>query len=100
MSKIHRVTNSRGAVMSQAMLQVTTPIDAEYITVLTRRTMGRLWFVRTARSSVSQLRVPFTHITDLDLIVGVTDADGLFACKFVDGVRAELVDGNQVTMRR
>lgn len=83
----------------QAMVEVDTDIDAEQVVILERTSLNRIVYQRVAATGVIQLRVPIIYSTINNLIVGILDDDRIYNAKFIDGVKAELIDGNTVLIR-
>lgn len=100
MAKVYGAVKGVAAIAWQGMLEVDTDTNAERIAVFNRVTMARLYNMKVAANGVIQLRVPLAHTENNTLLVGIVDDDGVYNCKFVDGVKAQLVDGNVLSMKR
>ncbi|MFB2661982.1 hypothetical protein [Shewanella mangrovisoli] len=84
----------------QAMVEIDTDIDAEQVVIIERTSMVRLVYQRVAATGVIQLRVPIEYSTINNLIVGILDDDRVYGAKFLDGIQAQIIDGNVLTMQQ
>lgn len=86
-------------VMTQAMLEVDTDNDAECIIIFDRHFKDNFYQIFNLNGGVFKTIVPIQYATSSELMVGITDRDRTYNAKFVDGVKAELIDGNTVNIR-
>lgn len=100
MSKILRIIKAPAPNAYQAMVEVDSDVNAERLVVLDRISLYCIHNVAVAESNVTQLRVPLGYTANNNLLVGIVDDDGQYNSKFVDGIQAQLVDANVVTMKR
>ncbi|MGI2067839.1 hypothetical protein [Shewanella sp. MF08487] len=86
------------AIRPLGLIAVDMDVNAERLMVLNRKT-GEI-FTNTLRPStgIAKLLVPVIYTTSNELVVGILDDSREYDCKFVDGVKAELVDANTVNM--
>lgn len=75
----------------QGLIEVDCDPDAETLLVFDKAVTK--FAVSVAAVGVVKLIVPMRYGTSTDLIVGITDSDQTYAGKFVDGVKAQLIDG-------
>lgn len=99
MSKIIRPIVSKGFVLNQALLTIDADPDAERVLIMSRDT-GDTFYNFTYQSN-KQLKfiVPFNYSINADLLVGILDDNRTYNTRFIDGVQAEVIDGNTVNIR-
>lgn len=99
MSKIIRPIVSKGFVLNQALLTIDADPDAERVLIMSRDT-GDIFYNFTYQSN-KQLKfiVPFNYSINADLLVGILDDNRTYNTRFIDGVQAEVIDGNTVYIR-
>lgn len=99
MSKIIRPIVSKGFVLNQALLTIDADPDAERVLIMSRDT-GDTFYSFTYQSN-KQLKfiVPFNYSINADLLVGILDDNRTYNTRFIDGVQAEVIDGNTVNIR-
>ncbi|MCU8106064.1 hypothetical protein L5M38_16185 [Shewanella sp. SM101] len=99
MSKIIRPIVSKGFVLNQALLTIDADPDAERVLIMSRDT-GDIFYNFTYQSN-KQLKfiVPFNYSINADLLVGILDDNRTYNTRFIDGVQAEVIDGNTVNIR-
>lgn len=88
-----------GDTLDQAMVAVDADPDAERVLIMARDT-GEV-FHNFKYQSNKQLKfiVPLNYSVNADLLVGILDDNRVYNTKFVDGRKAELIDGNTVNIR-
>lgn len=72
--------------------------SAERIVVLDRDNISVISVSLRPPKNIYKLVVPQIYTTKNNLIIGILDDNGVYDCKFLDGVKAELVDLNTVDM--
>ncbi|MGX9460628.1 hypothetical protein ACWXWU_05215 [Shewanella sp. A14] len=87
------VINARSQIINQAILNVDVDIDAERLVVLDRVYLTTLVNKQIAASTF-KIMLPSKYMIDSNLLVGIIDDDGEYNCQFIDGVSAEVIDGN------
>ncbi|MDF0533671.1 hypothetical protein PY479_05175 [Shewanella sp. A32] len=100
MSRAFRAIAGTPPVFYQAMIEVDADSAAERLLIFNRITGNCYHNVAVSVTGITQLRVPLSHTDNNTLLVGIVDDDGTYNCKFVDGVKAQLVDGNVLSMKR
>jgi hypothetical protein len=83
---------------TQAMVTVDADPYADRIVIIDRNTAAAVANIKVVRNMM-KVRVPFTYISANNLIVGILDDDGQYGAKFVDGVKAEVIDPKVTTIR-
>ncbi|MBI1676022.1 hypothetical protein [Shewanella sp. DW31] len=86
-------------VMTQALLEVDVDTDAECVIIFDRHFTDGFYQIFSTNGGAFKTIVPVKYATSSELIVGITDRDRIYNAKFVDGVQAELIDGNIVNIR-
>lgn len=71
---------------------------AERFMILNRSTGELILNTIRPQTGVAKRLVPLIYTGSNKLIIGILDDNGVYDCKFVDGVMAELVDANTVDM--
>lgn len=99
MINIVTIVTLKPPVVNQAMLSIDADPDAERVLIMVRDT-GEV-FHNFKYQSNKQLKfiVPLIYSVNADLLVGILDDNRVYNTKFVDGVKAELIDGNLVNIR-
>lgn len=99
MSKVIKPIVSKGFILNQAMLSIDADPDAERVLIMDRAT-GEVFhnFVYQTNKQIKFI-VPLIYRINADLLIGILDDGRVYNAKFVDGVQAELIDGNTVNMR-
>lgn len=89
----------KAPVVNQAVLTIDADPDAERVLIMARYT-GEI-FHNFKYQSNKQLKfiVPLNYSVNADLLVGILDDNRVYNTKFVDGIKAELIDGNTVNIR-
>ncbi|MCG9720643.1 hypothetical protein [Shewanella sp. Isolate7] len=100
MSKVYHQIFGRPVVYNQAMMEVTTDPAAKRLMIVDRLSGEKIWNTPTSPSRLLRLIVPLRFGTSNELLVGIMDDDRVNNAKFVDGVKAQIVDGNTVRMAR
>lgn len=86
-------------MFTQAMVTVKADKDAERIAIYDRRNLMLITTSNNVPSNIVKIRVPLEFSTSNNLLVGILDDDLTYNAKFLDGCQADLIDGNQVTIR-
>ncbi|MCT8866318.1 hypothetical protein [Shewanella xiamenensis] len=99
MFKISNIKKLKAPLVGQAILTIDADPDAERLLIISRDT-GEIFHNFTYQSN-KQLKfiVPLNYSVNADLLVGILDDNRVYNTKFVDGVKAELIDGNTVNIR-
>lgn len=99
MIKINAIKILKPPLVNQAVLSIDADPDAERVLIMARDT-GEV-FHNFKYQSNKQLKfiVPLNYSVNADLLVGILDDNRVYNTKFVDGVKAELIDGNTVNIR-
>ncbi len=86
-------------MVNQAVLSIDADLDAERVIIMARDS-GEVFHNFTYQSN-KQLKfiVPLIYSVNPDLLVGILDDNHVYNTKFIDGVQAELIDGNLVNIR-
>ena len=74
----------------QAIVTVDVDPDADRVIVLNRINLEQ-FANKEINTTVVKLRVPAEFTIDNNLIVGILDDNGVYDCKIVDGIRAEIL---------
>ncbi|MCS6153680.1 hypothetical protein G3465_12325 [Shewanella baltica] len=74
----------------QAIVTVDVDPDANRVIILNRMDLKQ-FANKEIHTPVVKLRVPVEFIIDNNLIVGILDDNGVYDCKIVDGIRAEIL---------
>lgn len=86
------------AIRSLALLTVDIDTNAERCVLIDRRTFTVLYAGIRPPSNVIKLLQPLEFAIGNYCIVGIVDDNGVYDCKFADGLKLELVDANTVDM--
>ncbi|MEL4303117.1 hypothetical protein ACE02Z_16085 [Shewanella xiamenensis] len=86
-------------MFTQAMVTVKADKDAERIAIYDRRNLMLITTSNNVPSNIVKIRVPLEFSTSNNLLVGILDDDLTYNAKFLDGRQADLINGNQVTIR-
>lgn len=81
-----------------ALITVDVDGSADRIVVMGRDDISIIAVVIKPASNTLKLVVPQIYATKNGLIVGIVDDNGVYDCKFSDGVKADSVDLNTVDM--
>ncbi|MBB1361521.1 hypothetical protein H5125_05040 [Shewanella sp. SR44-4] len=100
MSKVLSAFKGVPAVLVQAMVEVDADVAAERIVVIDRSNLTPIHHMFNSQSGVVQIIVPLIYGSSNNLIVGILDDDSVFDCKFIDSVRPQLINANDVKMVR
>lgn len=94
MSKSLSIIVAKDKVMNQAVVDIDADPDAERLLVI-NRVSGHVYHnFKYETNRILKFRVPLEHLVNKDLLVGIVDDSLNYNTKFVDGVQAELTDGN------
>ncbi|MGE6451534.1 hypothetical protein [Shewanella baltica] len=77
----------------QARITIDADPSAERI-ILMHRDTCHIYYVFKPVTPITSFTVPFCHANTDTILVGILDDNRTYNCKFIDGVRAESVDGN------
>lgn len=89
----------KAPVVDQAMISIDADPDAERVLIMDRGT-GEVFHNFTYQSNKQvKFIVPLMYRINANLLIGIMDDGRVYNTKFVDGVQAELIDGNTVNMR-
>lgn len=86
-------------IRAQISLQARVTVDADPATervILMHRDTGEVYFIFKLVSPIITFTVPYPHAINNTLLVGILDDDRTYNCKFIDGVRAENINVNEV----
>lgn len=86
------------AIRSLALLELTMDANAERFILIDRRTLTVLHSGIRPPSKVAKVLLPQEFATAHYCIVGIADDNGVYDCKFTDGLMLELVDANTINM--
>ncbi len=87
-----RVKGGVSSPFFQALLEVDCDADADNL-IVTDKTPS-LFATSCRADGVVKMIVPTRYGTTSNLVVGITDDDLEYAGKFVDGVKAQIIDGS------
>lgn len=99
MSKSLSIIVAKDRTMNQAVIDIDADPDAERLLVINRVNGDVYHNFKYETNHVLKFRVPIEHLVNTDLLVGIMDDNLTYNAKFVDGVQAELIDGNLVNIR-
>lgn len=99
MPKIIDVKPARSSVYYQAVVDITVDDNAERLIVMNRLTSEIYYVFNCNQVKNVKLITPLEHATNNLLLVGILDNDRTYNAKFIDGVQAELINGNEVITR-
>lgn len=99
MINIIPIINIKLAVINQAVLTIDADPDAERVLIMDRITAETIYNFNYQSNKQLKFIVPLIYSVNADLLVGILDDNRVYNTKFVDGVKAELIDGNLVNIR-
>ncbi len=99
MINIIPIINIKLAVINQAVLTIDADPDAERVLIMDRNTAETIYSFTYQSNKQLKFVVPTIYSVNPDLLVGILDDNRVYNTKFVDGVKAELIDGNIVNIR-
>lgn len=99
MINIIPIINIKLAVINQAVLTIDADPDAERVLIIDRNTAETIYNFNYQSNKQLKFIVPLIYSVNADLLVGILDDNRVCNTKFVDGVKAELIDGNLVNIR-
>ncbi len=82
----------------QAMVEVTGDDAAERVVIMDRSSLEVFHNFVFQSSKTFKAIVPLRYATSHELLVGVLDDNRMFNTEFVDGLEADLIDGNLVNV--
>lgn len=88
----------RSELRPLSLLALTMDANAERFILIDRRSFAVLHTGIRPPSKVAKVLMPQELATGHYCIVGIADDDGVYDCKFTDGLMLELVDANTVNM--
>jgi hypothetical protein len=92
-----RVVN--GGVNNQCVVAVDADSDAERVVIIDRNTTEVFHNFNYQSNKQLKFIVPLIYSVNANLLVGILDDNRFYNAKFVDGVKAELINGNTVNIR-
>ncbi|MFB2734194.1 hypothetical protein [Shewanella mangrovisoli] len=100
MTKLFGFGQAQGvkAPIYASLLSLTMDSNAERFILIDRRNLMVLYAGLKPPSKVAKVLLPQELATGHYCIVGIADDDGVYDCKFTDGLMLELVDANTVNM--
>ncbi|MEI8616063.1 hypothetical protein P4S54_21365 [Shewanella sp. PP-He15 brown] len=99
MSKSLSIVVAKDRAMNQAVVDIDADPDAERLLVINRGSGDVYHNFKYETNRILKFRVPIEHLANTELLVGIMDDSLTYNAKFVDGVQAELIDGNFVNIR-
>ncbi|MCU8043291.1 MULTISPECIES: hypothetical protein [unclassified Shewanella] len=99
MTKIINVSAAKDRAFAQAMVEVDADIDAERVLIINRLSGETYQNFKLQNNKVMKFIVPIQHSNTHSLLVGILDDDNVYNSEIVDGVKAELINGNIVNVR-
>lgn len=99
MPKIIDVKPVKSSVYHQAVVDIKVDNNTERLIVMNRLTCEIYYVFNCNQVKDVKLITPLEHTTNNGLLVGILDDDRSFNAKFLDGRQADLINGNQVTIR-
>lgn len=99
--------------MNQLLFEITTPTfvtrpyglvqldfdtNAERVIILDRTSCDKIYHRFVPKAPVLKILVPVHYTISNTLMIGIIDDSGEYNCSFLDGVKAELVDANTVSL--
>lgn len=99
MAKIIEIIVAKDRTYNQAMVAVDADPDAERVLIMARDTGEVFHNFKYQSNKQLQFIVPLNYSVNADLLVGILDDNRVYNTKFVDGRKAELIDGNTVNIR-
>ena len=99
MSKTILPIISKDFFLQQAVVGIDSDIASERIVIIDRVTIEAYYNFKLQDDRILNFIVPIKHIDSDNLLIGILDDDGQYNAKFIDGVRAELINGNLVNIR-
>uniref|UniRef100_UPI00404795BD hypothetical protein n=1 Tax=Shewanella baltica TaxID=62322 RepID=UPI00404795BD len=94
MTKLLELITPKDRVFNQAIVSVDADLDAERILILNRNSGYVYHNFKFEINKNMMFIVPNEHLVNSNILVGILDDDRTYNAKFVDGVQAELIDGN------
>ncbi|MCL1088077.1 hypothetical protein L2744_00320 [Shewanella profunda] len=98
MNSIINIVTQKIGVIPVGLIAVDMDSAAERLVISDRLQLLPINIVTRPSSGIAKILVPQIYTISNSLIVGILDDSGVYDCKFVDGVMAELVDANTVDM--
>ncbi|MCT8871363.1 hypothetical protein [Shewanella xiamenensis] len=100
---MYKGTEIRGGLVDvpyyQGLVEIDCDVDAELVTVASIH-LREFNFTQLVRDGfTNKFIVPKKFTTSNDLFVVIFDRDRTYRAAIVDGVKAELIDGNTVNIR-
>jgi len=99
MPNIIDVKPAKSSVYHQAVVDIKVDNNAERLIVMNRLTCEIYYVFNCKQVKNIKLITPLEHATNNLLLVGILDNDLNYNAKFLDGRQADLINGNQVTIR-
>lgn len=99
MIRIFKQRVMNGGVNNQCSVSIDADPDAERVLIIDRNTADVLYNFKYQSNKQLTFIVPMGNHINNNLLVGILDDNRVYNTKFVDGVKAELIDGNTVNIR-
>lgn len=80
-------------VSLRAQITVDADVNAERVIIMNRET-SEVYYNFKLVNSIQTFVVPYPHILNNTLLIGILDDNAVYDCKFADGVMAESVNVN------
>ncbi|WP_412486380.1 hypothetical protein [Shewanella chilikensis] len=85
-------------VRALSLMHLNVDPNAERFVIFDRRNFELIYAGRCPPSGVIKILQPIDYSTGPYFLVGIVDDDGVYNCKFTDGVQAQVVNANTVDM--
>lgn len=99
MSKFIDVKPVKSSIYHQAVIDIKVDNNAERLIVMNRLTCELYYVFNCNQVKNVKLIMPLEHTTNNELLVGILDDDRNYNAKLLDARQADLINGNQVTIR-
>ena len=99
MSSIVKIIAVNNRPIYQAVVNVDADVDTSRVLIIDRLSGVAYQNYKLKNNKVLGFIVPSHHAASNTLLVGILDDTGNFDASFVDGVKAELIDGHVVNIR-
>ncbi len=87
------------SLCNQCVVAIDSDPDAERVIIMDRNTSEVYHNFNYQSNKQLTFIVPMGNQINSNLLVGILDDNRTYNAKFVDGVKAELIDGNTVNIR-
>ncbi|WP_413486395.1 hypothetical protein [Shewanella baltica] len=93
----HEIVNN--SLFNQSLVSIDADIDTERVIIMARDS-GEVFHNFTVQLNKQvKFIVPLIYNLNENLLVGILDDNRIYNAKFIDGVQAELINGNEVITR-